>query len=181
MSDTPPTLRSGINGISAGDRAMIIDQLSDARRVRAFSGPWDVTARWVTGFRSTAAVRGHEIRFDQPGDVGADDSDPTPHEYLLASIAGCLIAGVVMHATVQGVRLSSLTVEVAGTFDNVLKWAGLDESGNPGYRGAEVRARISGEAADDVLRDIWDRALAGSPVAQTINRRTPVLAVVDVV
>ncbi|WP_327436574.1 MULTISPECIES: hypothetical protein [unclassified Streptomyces] len=31
------------------------------------------------------------------------------------------------------------------------------------------------------LRDLWERALAGSPVAQTISRPTPVVAVLEVV
>lgn len=148
--------------------------------MREFSGPWEITARWSGGFTSVATARGHQIRFDQPGDLEADDGAPTPHEYLLSSIGGCLIAGVVMHATVRGVQLTALTVSVAGTFDNVLKWAGLDDAGTPGYGAVEVRAALSGEADDDTLRDIWDRAFAGSPVAQTTTRATPVVAVLDI-
>ncbi|UWP79872.1 OsmC family protein [Dactylosporangium fulvum] len=179
MTARQPALGRDVNGIRAENRALIMEQLSDARRVREFSGPWDVEATWLTGFKSKATVRGHEIPFDQPGDIAADDTAPTPHEHLLASIAGCLIAGVVMHATVQNVRLTSLVVHVSGTFDNVLRWAGIESAGNPGYRGIDLRATMSGEADDDTLRDIWDRALAGSPVAQTINRETPVITIVE--
>jgi len=181
MSRHGTTDERDVNGISAANRAAIVDQLSDARRLRTMSGPWDVQASWKQGFASSATVRGHQIRFDQPGDVTADDTAPTPHEHLLASVAGCLIAGVVMHATVARVQLTSLEIHVSGTFDNVLKWAGIESEGNPGYRGLDLRATISGQADDDTLRDIWDRALSGSPVAQTVNNRTPIVATLDVV
>lgn len=180
MSPRPGINSRSVNGISSDDRSLIVDQLSDSRRVKEFSGPWTIQCSWVEGFKSRAEVRGHSIHFDQPGDIQADDTAPTPHEYLLSAVAGCLVAGVVMHATVQGIQLRSLDIEVSGTFDNVLKWAGLDDSGTPGYRAIEVRASISGNAADDVLRDIWDRTLAGSPVAQTANLPTPVISVLNI-
>lgn len=169
-----------VNGISADDRAAIIGQLSDARTVRDFSGPWEIKARWTTGFKSEAEVRGHLIRFDQPGDIRADDTAPTPHEYFIASVAGCLIVGVLMHATVRGIELTAVDVTVSGTFENVLRWAGIESEGNPGYRGVEVRASIAADVDDDTVRDIWERAVAGSPVAQSVNRRTPVVAVLTV-
>jgi uncharacterized OsmC-like protein len=174
------TADRAVNGISAEDRAAIIRQLSDARTVQDFSGPWEIKARWTTGFKSEAQVRGHVIHFDQPGDIRADDTAPTPHEYFIASVAGCLIAGVLMHATVRGVELSSVDVTVAGTFENVLRWAGIESEGNPGYRGVEVRASISADVDDNTVRDIWERAVAGSPVAQSVNRRTPVVSVLTV-
>lgn len=85
-----------------------------------------------------------------------------------------------MHATVQGVQLTHLEVGISGTFDNILKWAGLDTAGSPGYRAIEMHATISGNAADDVLRAIWERSIAGSPVANTISRPTQVLTVLEV-
>ncbi|MCV7228103.1 OsmC family protein [Mycolicibacterium komossense] len=181
LGNRAPTEDSAVNGISADDRTILIGQLSDARTVRDFSGPWEIKAAWTAGFKSEAEVRGHRIHFDQPGDIRADDTAPTPHEYFIASVAGCLIAGVVMHATVRGVQLHSVKVTVSGTFENVLRWAGIESEGNPGYRGVEVTAAISGAVDDDTIRDIWDRAVAGSPVAQSVNRRTPVVSVLTIV
>jgi len=42
------------------------------------------------GDRFTAAVRGHEIRVDQPVEDGGEDSAPTPVELLVASLATCV-------------------------------------------------------------------------------------------
>ncbi|MFW0788681.1 OsmC family protein [Gordonia sp. CPCC 205333] len=163
-----------VNGISGEDRTVLVELLSDARRVKEFSGPWSVECAWTEGFKSSASVRGHSISFDQPGDVRADDTAPTPHEYMLSAVGSCVLAGVVLHATVVGVQLHSLRVSVSGTFENTLKWAGLESSGSPGYRSLEVHGAISGDAEDSVLQDIWDRALSGSPVAHTVHQATPV-------
>lgn len=174
------SIGGALNGISADDRAAIVSQLSDARALRDFSGPWEIKARWTTGFRSEAEVRGHVIHFDQPGDIYADDTAPTPHEYFIASVAGCVIAGVLMHATVRAIELNAMDITVSGTFENVLRWAGIETEGNPGYRSVEISATISADADDDTVRDIWDRAVAGSPVAQSVNRKTRVVSTLTV-
>ena len=88
---------------------------------------------------------------------------------------------MVLHATVQGVRLHTLDVTVSGVFDNILEWAGRAEPGNSGYRAIDISASVSADADEDTLRDIWERALAGSAVAQSLVRATPVMAVMEVV
>ena len=45
---------------------------------------------WQGGDRFAAAVRGHEVRVDQPVDDGGEDSGPTPVELLVASLATCV-------------------------------------------------------------------------------------------
>ncbi|MGX6446598.1 OsmC family protein [Patulibacter sp. S7RM1-6] len=169
-----------INGVPADRRRSLAAQLADARRVREFSGPWTARVTWEEGFRTRAHVRGHTIPFDEPADLAADDTAPTPHEHVLSALGACLAAGLVMHATVAGIALDALEVEVSGTFDNILRWAGLAESGSPGFRGLEVRATLGGDAPEEDLRDLWDRALAGSPVAQTLAHPTPVSSVLRV-
>jgi uncharacterized OsmC-like protein len=180
MSATNTLVDGELNGISAERRSMLRETLSDARTMGSFSGPWTSTVQWAGGFRTNARTRGHAIAFDEPGDLVAGDSAATPHEYVLSAIGACLVAGVVLHATLREVRLTSIEIAVSGTFDNLLRWAGLSEGGNPGYRSIEVRARIAGPAGDDVIRDIWERALDGSPVAQTISQPTAVVAVLDI-
>ncbi|OZC49329.1 hypothetical protein CH289_17510 [Rhodococcus sp. RS1C4] len=170
-----------LNGIDPEHASALRELLFDARRVEEMSGPWTVESSWSDGFQSTSSARGHTIEFDEPADLAGKDGAPTPHEYLLSSLSGCLIAGAVMHATVQGIRLDRLDVTITGTFDNILRWAGLDANGSAGYRSMEVHAVIAGDADDATLRALWDRTVAGSPVAGTISRPTPVTSVVEIV
>jgi uncharacterized OsmC-like protein len=169
-----------LNGIGPGRQQELRGKLADARRMREFSGPWSAQVRWAGGFRTEARMRGHHIAFDEPGDLAAGDSAASPHEFVLSALGACLVAGIVLHATLQDVRLTSIDVQVSGTFDNILRWAGLESTGNPGYRAVELRATIAADVDDDVIRDIWDRALSGSPVAQTVSLPTPVIAVMEI-
>ncbi|SNT09990.1 OsmC family protein [Rhodococcoides kyotonense] len=170
-----------LNGIDPHHAEALRELLFDARRVEAFSGPWTARSTWSKGFESTSTVRGHTISFDEPADLAGRDSAPTPHEYLLSALGGCLIAGAIMHATVQAIRIDRLEITLSGTFDNILRWAGIDENGYAGYRSMEVHVVIAGDADDVTLRALWDRTLAGSPVASTISRPTPLVSSVDVV
>lgn len=170
-----------LNGIDPEHARELRELLFDARRVEEFSGPWTVESSWSDGFQSTSSVRGHTVSFDEPADLAGKDGAPTPHEYLLSALGGCLIAGAVMHATVQGIRLDRLDVRISGTFDNILRWAGLDDTGSAGYRSMEVHAVIAGDADDAALRALWERTVAGSPVASTISRPTPLSSVVEIV
>lgn len=163
-----------LNGISAAHRRELSARLGDRERVSTFSGPWEVETVWRGGFRVDAQARGHTIEFDEPADLTAKDSAPTPHEYVLSAVAACITDGVVLHATTQGIRIDDLEVRVTGTFENILRWAGLASTGNPGFGALQVSGRISGDADASTLTELWNRAIAGSPVAQTISRPTAI-------
>jgi uncharacterized OsmC-like protein len=166
-------------GIDGPRRARLLATLRDPERVKEFSGPWAARVTWKGGFKAESKMRTHVIEFDEPADLEADDSAASAHEHLLSALGSCLATGVVVHATARSVKLEEVEISLTGTFDNVLRWAGLSESGSPAYRSIEARAHIRGDADEDTLRDIWDQALAGSPVAQTIIRPTPVISVME--
>ncbi|MGO3327419.1 OsmC family protein [Gordonia sp. (in: high G+C Gram-positive bacteria)] len=163
-----------LNGISAAHRDELSARLKDRERVSTFSGPWEVEATWRGGFRVGAKARSHAIEFDEPADLTAQDSSPTPHEYVLSAVAACITDGVILHATTRGIRIDNLEVRVTGTFENILLWAGLATDGNPGFGSLQVSGRISGNADTSTLTELWNRAISGSPVAQTISRPTTI-------
>jgi uncharacterized OsmC-like protein len=171
---------SELNGIIDHKQGELRRKLADAEQVKEFSGPWTATVKWQGGFAARAQVRTHSIEFDEPTEMQAADAAASAHEYLLSALGACLITGFVLHATTERVQLHSVEVSLTGSFDNILRWAGLSETGSPGYRSIEVSAKISGDADDDRLRDLWDRAVAGSPVLQTITNPTPVFTVMQV-
>jgi uncharacterized OsmC-like protein len=170
-----------LNGIAERERAELQRKLGDVEQVKEFSGPWTARVTWRGGFAAQSKVRRHTIEFDEPAAMEADDSAASAHEYLLSALGACLITGFVLHATTERVRLDSVELSLTGSFDNILRWAGLSATGNPGYRSIQVTAQISGDADEDQLRNLWDRAVAGSPVMQTITNPTPVFTVMQVV
>jgi uncharacterized OsmC-like protein len=170
-----------LNGIAERERAELQRKLGDVEQVKEFSGPWTANVTWRSGFAAESRVRKHTIEFDEPAGLEAGDSAASAHEYLLSALGACLITGFVLHATTERVQLASVELTLTGSFDNILRWAGLSKTGNPGYRSIEVTARVSGDADEDRLRNLWDRAVAGSPVLQTITNPTPVFTIMQVV
>ncbi|WLP92109.1 OsmC family protein [Gordonia sp. NB41Y] len=170
-----------INGIEVAARGELSARMADVSSVSRFSGPWTASTQWLGGFRVAATARGHTIDFDEPADLTGRDSAPTPHEYLLSAVAACITDGMVLHATLAGVQLSDLRVTVQARFDNILRWAGLVDQGNPGFHSLEIKGVVVAEADADVLDALWSRAVSGSPVAQTVARPTSLVTKLEVV
>ncbi|WP_328396160.1 OsmC family protein [Nocardia sp. NBC_00416] len=176
MTDPVPSGEESLNGIPAEHRAALTERIRDSDRVAGFSGPWTATTRWRGGFRVDAEVRTHTVAFDEPADLTARDSAPTPHEYLLAAVGACITDGLVLHATLAGIGIRRLSVEVTGTFENILRWAELSPEGNPGFGGLEITGTLDADADPERLTALWNRALSGSPVAQTVGRPTSIVS-----
>ena len=74
---------------------------------------------------------------------------------LLSAIGSCMTVGFVVNATQQGVRIHDLEVAVEGYFDNIRKWAGVEDEGNPRLwehlrQVLRPRRRRRGNAAGDL-------------------------------
>lgn len=176
MTDRVPSEDDALNGISAGHRAALAARIRDSDLVARFSGPWTAQTQWRGGFRVEARARTHTVVFDEPADLTAEDSAPTPHEYLLSAVGACVTDGVVLHATMAGIRIRRLSVTVTGTFENILRWAELADEGNPGFGALEISGDLDADADRDTLTALWNRAIAGSPVAQTVSRPTSIVS-----
>jgi uncharacterized OsmC-like protein len=84
--------------------------------------------------------------------------------------------GFVINATKRGIKIHDLEVALEGNFENILKWAGHSQTGNPGYPSIKMKLFVKADADEAVLRDIWKIAVEGSPVAQTVARPTQIVA-----
>ncbi|MEU6729852.1 OsmC family protein [Nonomuraea wenchangensis] len=151
-------------------------KLTDALRVQPVSRPWATITTWDDGFRTVTSARGHRIDADETVDFGASDSAPTAYEHVLGALGACVAAGMVLQVTLRGIVLRHLSVEVSGGFDNLLQPGEPAGEGTAAHTALRVTGAISAEADDEVLRDLWDRVVSGSPVANTIRRPTPVVA-----
>ena len=84
--------------------------------------------------RARAYMRNHQVDMDEPGDLTATDVAASAHEQLLSAVGSCMTVGFVVNATKQGVRIHDLEIAVEGYFDNIRKWAGVEDEGNPRLR-----------------------------------------------
>jgi uncharacterized OsmC-like protein len=65
--------------------------------------------------------------------VGGDDG-PTPVEYVLHALAGCLTAGLANIAAARGVELTEVTSTVEGDIDPTASWASTPASATASSR-----------------------------------------------
>lgn len=57
-------------------------------------------------------ARSHMLAADEPGDLGGNDTGPTPYELLLASVGSCKAITAKMYAQRKGWALESVRVEL---------------------------------------------------------------------
>ncbi|MFC4120055.1 OsmC family protein [Nonomuraea zeae] len=165
-----------MNGIDSRLHLELGAKLADALRVQPVSRPWTTTTTWDNGFHTVTTARAHRMDADETAEFGAGDTAPTAYEHVLAALGSCIAAGMVLQATLRGIALRHLSVEVTGGFDNLLQPGDPAAPDTAGYMALQVVGWVSAEADDEAVRDLWDRVVSGSPVANTIRRPTPVVA-----
>jgi len=130
---------------------------------------------------AATAVREEGLRFrvegpkgdvfsDMSKTVGGGATAPTPGWLLRAALASCDATLVAMEAARDGVELTGLTVTVdsESDFRGVL---GVDDSAHPGPLTVRVRIQLAaGNATEDQLREIVQRAESHSPVRDAVAR-----------
>ena len=79
---------------------------------------WSAEVRWTGAFRSEAAVRGFTpVASDEPNALGGTDTAPNPVEQLLGSLGNCLAVGYAANASVAGITIRELRIDLEGDLD----------------------------------------------------------------
>ena len=136
----------------------------------------------IDGFYGVGEERTHERSFtfdaDHPAVLVGRDNGPTPVEYVLHALAGCLTAGLANIAAARGIRLTEVRSTVSGDIDlnGIL---GLDPGVRNGYQAVTVRFTVKGDAPADKLRQIVEQSRARSAVYDVITNQVPVTIEVE--
>ena len=134
---------------------------------------WSATVQWGGGFRSEARIRDFTpVPSDEPAGLGGTDTAPNPVEQLLAALGNCLAVGYAANASVAGIDLTSLKIEVSGDLD-LHTFLGL-ESGHAGFSSIEAKVAIESDAPAEALEALHAKVTATSPVGHTLGRSIPV-------
>lgn len=92
-------------------------------------------------FRHTVTMRDHALTVDEPGEMGGDDSGPSPQELLAASLASCTAITLQMYAERKGWAIGDLEVDCT--------FKGSSERGCPTR--FEVVMRVGEQVTDEQI------------------------------
>ena len=183
MTLTQAPIRNGI------DTAQMYGTL-DAVKADPSLAPFEfrVRNRWIDGTHSRSTIHGlsgagledasareapFEVDASEPPVLLGHNEAPNPAEYALHALAGCLTLTIVNVAAARKVTLTEVSSTLTGVLD-ARGALGLDDAHRNGFERVSVSFSIAGDAPDEKLREIVERAKARSFVYDIITNGVPV-------
>ena len=186
MSQTmeKPREKVPMNGVDTPTLLATIGAVKEQPELAKFT--WRASSRWVAGTHSQSRVEAfsgaggdhtHESQYsfdaDHPKVLTGTGLGPTPVEFLLHGLAGCLTAGIANIAAARGVKLTEVQSTVEGNM-NLLGILGLSDDVRNGYQKIRVSFKIKGDAPAEKLKEIVEQSRRRSAVYDVITNGVPV-------
>lgn len=169
MSTTTSTTTQ-LNDVDIAAVASLAGKISEKPEVAATT--WQASVEWKGAFRSEASIRGFAPSVsDEPTSLGGGDAGPNPVEQLLGALGNCLAVGYAANATLAGIEIRDLKVEVEGDLD-LHTFLGLRD-GNAGFQDIRVNVHLDSDATPHQLEELHAQVTATSPVGHTLGRPVP--------
>ena len=181
MLATNVTADNGVNVSALLGARQALAAAPEAARFR-----WRTTCSWVNGVHSRSTVEGffglgeersHKARSvfdaDHPEVFAAEDNGPTPVEYVLVGLGGCLTAGIAAVAQHRGIQLRSVSATVEGSMD-IQGILGMDGDVRNGFDGIRVTYRIDADATPEEIRALVAQSQKRSAVFDVVTNPTNV-------
>ena len=132
-----------------------------------------IKAFYAAGGEDTS--RSDEFHADagEPAILLGTDTGPHPAEYLLHALAACLTTSIVYVAAARKVELTSVESTLTGDMD-VRGALGVDDEPRNGFERIEVSFRVFGNAPEEKLREVVERARKRSAVYDMVTNGVPV-------
>lgn len=136
--------------------------------------------RWISGGLNRSTIGGFHgagaenrreafvIDNAEPFLILGGDEAPSPMEYLLHALAGCITTTLVYEAAMQGVRIRSLASEVEGQLD-LRRFLGIGDERTGGFEKFGIRLRVEADCTPEQLAGLVASAKRRSPVAGFIG------------
>ena len=157
--------------VDPGAVGALVDKIK--QRPSAARTTWSAEVRWTGAFRSEARIRSFApITSDEPAGIGGTDSAPNPVEQLLGALGNCLAVGYAANASVAGITIRDLRIDLDGDLD-LHTFLGLAD-GHAGFSAIRVTVHLDTDADDAAVAELHEKVAATSPVGQTLSKAIPV-------
>jgi uncharacterized OsmC-like protein len=175
-----------LNGLDLGKMAGTVEALKNDPALAKFQ--FRAKNAWVGGGENRSTIkdfygagaedtsRGKPFVFTngEPPVLLGDNEGANPVEFLLHALAGCVTTTFVLHAAARGIRIESISTELAGDID-LQGLLALDEAVFPGYEQIRIKMDIKADCSDEELDELLAFTQKHSPVCNTVCRPVPVV------
>lgn len=147
---------------------------------------WRASCDWVNGTHSRSSIRrffglgeeqSHRREFvfdaDHPEIFASKDNGPTPVEYVLVGLAGCLTAGIAAVAQNRGIQLDSVRAQLEAGMD-IQGILGIDGDVRNGFDYIRVRYDIDADATREEIEALVAQSQKRSAVFDIVTNPTNV-------
>ena len=173
------------NGVDTEKMFATLDLIKDQPELAKFQ--FRVSNRWIDGSHNRSTIkafyaaggedttRSEEFVIDagEPAILLGTDTGANPAEHLLHALAACLTTSIVYVAAARKVELTSVESTLTGDMD-VRGALGVDDEPRNGFERIDVSFRVSGNAPEQQLRELVERAKARSAVYDMVTNGVPV-------
>ncbi|GGJ04208.1 OsmC family protein [Neoroseomonas lacus] len=136
----------------------------------------------MLGFSGAGGDHAHKFatmaHTDHPAVLCGEDEGPTPVEWILHGLAGCLTAGIANIAAVRGVKLHSVEAMVEADID-LQGILGLSDVVRNGFSDVRVTFKVAGDAPTETLKALVMQSKARSAVFDILTNGVPVSIAVE--
>jgi uncharacterized OsmC-like protein len=159
-----------LNDVNIGAVGALVDAIK-AEPDRADT-TWAASVTWNGGFQTTTAIRDFPpYATDEPETLGGTDRAPNPVEQLIGALGSCLAIGYAANATVAGIALHDLRIDIEGEL-NLETFLGI-EDGHAGYDTLRATVHIESDSDETGIKELHDKVVATSPVGHSLSRAIP--------
>ncbi|AEH24057.1 OsmC family protein [Pyrococcus yayanosii] len=134
--------------------------------------PIKVSAKALSPTKTLVRCGDYEVITDKLGGEA-----PSPIEYILAALAGCINIVGHMVAKDMGFEIEGLEIEVEGTF-NPAKFMGKNGD-RAGYKDVKVVVKVRADVDEETLGEWLKRVEERCPVSDNLVNPTPTEVVVE--
>ncbi|MFL5874913.1 MAG: OsmC family protein [Solirubrobacteraceae bacterium] len=182
MTTVTDTIR---NGVDTATMFATLDLIKKQPELAQFQ--FRASNRWIDGAHNRSTIQGFyaaggedesrgeafEIDAGEPAILLGTDTGANPAEYLLHALAACLTTSIVYVAAARKVKLTSVESTLTGDMD-VRGALGVDDEPRNGFSRIGVSFRVTGDAPEEKLREVVERASKRSAVYDMVTNGVPV-------
>ncbi|MBY4676216.1 OsmC family protein [Marinobacterium arenosum] len=132
-----------------------------------------VTTKMGASSKVEASIRDHRVVIDQPRNAGGTDEGPTPLEYFLFSLGGCIATIARLAASQQGIELRGIEVQLEAGL-NLAGLLGKPTEDRVGFQYIDVKATLDADLNEQQKVAFLDEVCERCPLHDNIRFNTQV-------